>query len=218
MKPMQTLRDSWNAVRQKSVGKQDAGEDWTWLWDLRSNRNQPALVMSSPNGQYLREARLTYNPAKTQFELTATDADGQQRLFTGDYSEPVQEIQGEDNRTHRVYKLQLTQTNADDPKDQWQVVLNQQENNRFLFEMYRNRAGKFQRFDTISNQRKGTSFALNDSDYGNRECIISGGLGTITVSFQGRTFYVCCSGCQAAFNEEPERWIAEYEAKKKMGN
>ena len=35
------------------------------------------------------------------------------------------------------------------------------------------------------------------------------------VSFQGKTYYVCCSGCRDAFNEEPEKYIAEFEAKKK---
>ncbi|MBD3673017.1 MAG: TRASH domain-containing protein [Planctomycetaceae bacterium] len=47
--------------------------------------------------------------------------------------------------------------------------------------------------------------------------MVSGGLGTATVSFEGKTYYVCCSGCSAAFNEEPERWIAKAleEAKKK---
>lgn len=214
MKPMQILRDKWNAIRQKSVGTQDAGEEWTWIWDFRSQRQQPALVMTSPKGEYFREARLTYDPPSEKFLLATTDAEGKQRHYAGDYSQPVEEVQGEDNKVHRVYKLQLTQTDAADPKDQWQVVLNQQENNRFLFELYRQRGGSFQRFETISNQRQGTSFALSDSDYGERTCVISGGLGTIAVSFQGKTYYVCCTGCQAAFNEEPARWIAEFEAKK----
>jgi YHS domain-containing protein len=32
---------------------------------------------------------------------------------------------------------------------------------------------------------------------------------------QGVTYYVCCSGCRDAFNEDPEKYIKEYEAKKK---
>jgi YHS domain len=45
-------------------------------------------------------------------------------------------------------------------------------------------------------------------------CIVTGGLGTSTVMYKGQTFYVCCSGCRDAFNENPEKFIKEWEAKK----
>ena len=45
--------------------------------------------------------------------------------------------------------------------------------------------------------------------------VVSGGIGTSTVSYKGETFYVCCSGCAEAFRENPEKYIAEFEAKKK---
>ncbi|MFM7112038.1 MAG: YHS domain-containing protein, partial [Planctomycetota bacterium] len=43
---------------------------------------------------------------------------------------------------------------------------------------------------------------------------VSGGAGTSTVSFKGETFYVCCSGCRDAFNENPEKYVKEFKAKK----
>ena len=43
--------------------------------------------------------------------------------------------------------------------------------------------------------------------------IVSGGLGTIRVSFKGETYYVCCSGCRDAFNEDPQKYVKEYKAK-----
>ncbi|MFN9042374.1 MAG: hypothetical protein ACK5YO_39160, partial [Planctomyces sp.] len=63
-------------------------------------------------------------------------------------------------------------------------------------------------FDTVSTQRDGTSFALSDTDYAERTCIISEGLGTTEVTWKGRSYWVCCSGCKAAFDEDPETWIA----------
>jgi YHS domain-containing protein len=35
------------------------------------------------------------------------------------------------------------------------------------------------------------------------------------VSYMGTTYYVCCSGCRDAFNENPAKVIAEYQKKKK---
>lgn len=215
LKPMQILRDEWNAVRQKGIGGQDAGEKQVWIWDHRTNPRQPALVMSSPDSKYFTQIRLTYDPPSGEFQLSMTDPQDRERKLSGTFSEPVQEIQMGDEKVHRVYKLQLTEQQPAEEKDQWQVVLNQQENNRYLLQLYRRRGGSFQPFDTIGAQRQGTSFALSDTDYGDRTCIVSGGLGTISVSYNGKSYWVCCTGCQAAFNDEPARWIAEFEAKQK---
>ena len=60
--------------------------------------------------------------------------------------------------------------------------------------------------------RVGRKFAAGD---GKPECIVSGGLGTSTVTYKGKQYYVCCSGCRDAFNENPEKFIKELEAKQK---
>jgi len=95
------------------------------------------------------------------------------------------------------------------------VVFSQQENNRYLLEIYDKRGDNMLKVNTVANQREGTSFALNPDDYGDKKCVVSGGLGTSTVSHNGKTYYVCCSGCKAAFEEDPERWIAKFEASNK---
>src|SRR4029079_8133864 len=45
-------------------------------------------------------------------------------------------------------------------------------------------------------------------------CVVSGGIGTSTVSFKGETFYVCCSGCAEAFKEKPEKYIGEVQGQR----
>ena len=47
------------------------------------------------------------------------------------------------------------------------------------------------------------------------ECIVSGGLGTMKVTYKGKEYYVCCSGCRDEFKENPEKYIKEAEAKAK---
>src|SRR5438128_2185345 len=49
------------------------------------------------------------------------------------------------------------------------------------------------------------------------ECRVSGGLGTIPVSFNGVTYFVCCNGCKDAFNENPEKYVKEFLKKKAAG-
>ena len=143
-----------------------------------------------------------------EFLLTVTSPENEQRVFAGAFSKPVADVAGDDGKLQRTFALRFTQIEPADAKEQFQYTFNQQENNRYLLEIEKKRGkAAFRRFDTVSTQREGTSFALSDSDYGEKTCIISAGLGTISVSYQGRTYWVCCSGCKAAFEEDPERWI-----------
>ncbi|MCL6506862.1 MAG: hypothetical protein K6T59_07540, partial [Bryobacteraceae bacterium] len=52
---------------------------------------------------------------------------------------------------------------------------------------------RFVRLAEIGYTRKGSRFGAGG--LGGPECIVTGGLGTIAVEYQGRTYYVCCTGC-----------------------
>lgn len=211
LKPLQILIGNWNGTSRSAALDQPG-----WAWDLKSDPKQPALKITSEKGKFIREGRLTFHPATQEFEFTATDGDDKKRIYRGTFSEPVQDVPGDDKKMQRTYKLQLTEVNADPNGEQWRLVINQQENNRYILEAYRKRGtGSFNRVDSVNTQREGTSFALSDTDYGEKTCIISQGLGTISVSHKGKSYWVCCSGCKAAFDEDPDRWIAKFEEMQK---
>ncbi len=212
LQPLQVLLGKWSGNARKAA----ALHELQWIWDFQSKPTQPALVMTSEKSSYIREGRLTYDPAASQFLFAMSTPEGVTRLFKGTFSQPVEDVAGDDKKLQRTFKLEMQEAPAADIGEQWQVALHQLENNRYLVELDRRRGtGPFQRVDTIHSQREGTSFALSDSDYGEKTCIISQGLGTISVSYKGQSFWVCCSGCQAAFNDDPEKWIAKWEVKKK---
>ena len=212
LQPVQVLLGQGNGTSRKAIADQP-----NWVWDFQTDPNQPALVLASQNGEYLREARLTYLPQRQSFQLTAVDSDRQSRVFQGTFTEPVQDIPGDDDKLQRTFKLQLTEAQPATDGEIWQLVFAQQENNRYIVEVNRKRGtGAFARIDTIHTQREGTSFAVSAADFGEKTCIISQGLGTIPVIHKGQSYWVCCTGCKAAFEDDPEKWIAKYEEKKKM--
>ncbi len=212
MQPLQVMLGQWKGTTQREVGDFKALDQPEWVWDFQSDEQQPALVMRSAASPYFRELRLTFLTGLSRYQLVIRDPEGRTRTLEGTFSQPVEEFQGDDKRLHRRYKLELTEIDGAPTDDPWQLVLNQQDNNRYLIELSRRRGSRYMRFDTVANQRQGTSFALDDSDYGERKCIISGGLGTIAVSYAGKSYWVCCSGCKAAFDENPEKWIAAAKA------
>ena len=210
LKPFQILLGSWKGLSRKALSDQPS-----WAYDWVSDPKHPGLRIVSDKGAYIRDGRLTYLPESEQFELTATDAEGSRRTFRGTFLEPIRDVATDEKKLQRTYKLQLTETQANPSDVQWRLTFNQQENNRYILEVDRKRGkGPFTRVDTIHTQREGTSFALSETDYGDKTCIISQGLGTISVSYKGQSFWVCCSGCKAAFEDDPEKWIAKWEAKK----
>ncbi|TWT43088.1 YHS domain protein [Thalassoglobus neptunius] len=214
LKPVQVMLGQWRGTTQKQFGDFKALDTPEWVWDFQTDPEHPSLVMTSKESPYFRTARLTYAPDEEIFGLETTDPEGRTRLYDGNFSKPVEEFQGDDRTMQVRYQLQFQQTNGESPRDTWQVTFNQQKNNRYLVELARLSGKNFLRFDTIATQRDGTSFAMTDEGYGDRECIISGGLGTISLTHNGKTYWVCCTGCRAAFLEDPEQWIAENTANK----
>lgn len=217
LKPLQIMLGEWGGTTFKKFDGFSSVETLDWVWDLQSNPAQPALVMQADKSRYYENARLTYLADKQKYRLTVTDKDGQKKVYEGEFSVPLTKIPGDDdpNVLHSTYKLSLALVEPADEKKHAQIILNQQNNDRYMFELYDLRGDSYARVDTINTRRKGTSFAKSDSDYGSKTCIISGGLGTSQVSYHGKSYYVCCSGCRKAFEANPEKWIAKYEANKK---
>jgi len=215
LKPLQVLIGQWHGSAQKLAGGTKGYEEFNWIWDVRTDKAQPALTMKSDDSPYVKSARLTYLLDEQQYQLTVIDKEEHRRELRGTFSEEPSDKPGEDKKQtpQRTYKLLLTETG--DAKGRWQILMNQQENNRYLLELSRAQGSRFSRFDTVGNQREGTSFALSDSEYKDRTCVISQGLGTIQVSHKGKSYWVCCTGCKAAFEEDPEKWITKFEAMSK---
>lgn len=202
LQPLQVVLGAWNGLTRKA----NAIDQPKWRWDW-TDKEQPALLMESEKNIYFKSARLTYLPEEEAYQLTAVDPEGKSVRYVGTWLEPVRDVPGDDDKPQRTFKLELTEASPEG--DGSKVVLNQQGNNRYLLEVHRRQGQAPPRlFDTVAAQRVGTSFAISDSDYGEQTCIVSEGLGTIEVSFNGKTYWVCCTGCKAAFEEEPDRWLA----------
>jgi hypothetical protein len=207
LQPFQPLLGKWRGITRKEVsGDMQAIDEPEWVWDLRTDKARPALVMTTPKGAYYRQFRLT-GAGPDRFSLVATDTEGRERRLEGTLAEPVEQFQEGGTTVQSRFKLLFEEEG--DQKDRWQLAIAQQNNDRYLVELSRIRATGVQRLDTIGHQREGTSVAKSDTDYGERKCIISGGLGTTSVTYKGKTYWVCCSGCLAAFNDDPESWIRD---------
>ncbi|MBW3540220.1 MAG: hypothetical protein KY476_08115 [Planctomycetes bacterium] len=206
LKELQVVLGTWRTTTRKKFDGFNAVGTMSWRWDFLTDKTRPTLVFDAADNPYFQTARLTWLAGEGKFRLTARA----ERIYKGEYLEQPRNVPDDDNpnKLQRVFKLELTQVEPSDGKDLARVVINQQQNNRYLVELYDRRGMRFMLTDTLASQREGTNFAIVEDDYGEKTCIVSQGLGTIALSHAGRTFYVCCTGCEAAFKEDPERWIA----------
>ena len=214
LKPLQVMLGQWEGKTFKKVNGFAVVEQSDWAWDFQSDPQQPALRLRSTNSPYLKDARLTYLPKADQYAMVVTTTDGGSRKYTGEFTEPIRDVAGDDSKLQRTFKLKFAQVEPAQRDEMAEFIINQQANDRYLIEVYDQTGNRLLRRDTIANQREGTSFALSDTNYGDKTCIISQGLGTIAVRFEGQSFWVCCTGCKAAFEDDPKKWIDRYMARK----
>lgn len=211
LQPFNVLLGQWRGVTRKKFEGFSKVDESEWRWDFSSDRAQPSIAFESDKSPYFSKGRITYVVASKQFRMYLVSSDEVQRTFNGSWTEtgePQQTIDGK--KVEHSFKLQFTQDSPTDG-EQWQIVLNLQENNRFVWDISKKlpQGSRFIALDTVGVQREGTNFAAADIDNPGPKCIVSGGLGTSTVNYKGKAYPVCCSGCADAFRAEPERWLAK---------
>ena len=209
---LQIIVGKWRGLPRKAAGVVEVEPQWAWHF---SKSGEPALAFTIKDGPYLRKGRLTYRTDDKDhpFRLEAVDKEGKTKKYEGKFSKNITDTSDDGKIVNRSFKITFQQVEPK-PKareDLYQIELAQQDNNRYLLTVHNKRGSRLRQVNVVANQRQGTSFAMKLDDYGDKTCVVSQGLGTMTVMYDGRTFYVCCSGCRAAFLEDPKKWIASFE-------
>ncbi len=196
------LIGSWNATGEPEGTRQEKQRGfWTeslrWRWQFKGD--DAWLRVAVEKGKYFTKGELRYLPDKDLFQLKLTTVIDQTLSFQGPLKEHVLTVERQDETSKETQRLTLTLLHG----------------TRFLYryEVKPQDRSSFRRIYMVGATKEGVAFAGPGN--ANPECVVSGGLGTIRVSHKGETYYVCCTGCRDAFNEDPEKYIKEFQAKKK---
>lgn len=196
---LQQLVGNWRGIGQPLRGstKDSWVEEADWAWSF--GKHGPALVATLPKTKYFSRLQLSAADAD-QFKLSATPTTGGESVvYSGQLDDQKRLI------------LTAEQPRAGMPQRlSFRFVA---EGNRLLILLERQNAasGQFTRLAEVGYTRQGSGFGQGTVQ---RECVVTGGLGTIAVMHNGQTYYVCCTGCRDYFNEQPEKVLAEYDARK----
>ena len=193
---LQVLIGSWRGVGQPRRGS--SRDSWiegsTWQWSFSDGK--PALEFAATKGRFYRQGRITALTEEGQFQLDVTRADNEHvERFRGSLDKENQLIlSATDGLTGPVARISI-RTVADGDR----LLM--------LLERRTKPKGRYSRIAEIGYTRKGSGFGQGTTQ---RECIVTGGLGNIAVTYKGRTYYVCCGGCRDLFEDDPEGVLAEY--------
>jgi hypothetical protein len=171
-------------------------ESIAWSWQFKGD--DAWLTTTFEKGKYFTNGELRYLADKDTFQFVVNTVDKEKLTFTGKLDDGRLVLSRTDEAKKETQNLIFTFLHA----------------NRYLYRYEVRPEGKtaFTKLYQVGATKEGVEFAGGD---GKPECIVSGGLGTIRVSYKGQTYYVCCGGCRDEFNSDPEKYIKEFEAKKK---
>jgi len=168
--------------RKRAFWKETGG----WGWSLAKGR--VGLVWKPEGSRRFKEGFLTWDPGARLYRL---------RLTTGD--DRVLDLSGPESAGG---KIELT---GDDGKGKIRIQFGQPNENRLTAVVFEQGEGQpgFLRTLEIGYTREGVQYAGPSGPV----CIVTGGLGTIPVKYQGKTYYVCCSGCKEEFEADPAKYV-----------
>jgi hypothetical protein len=202
----QVLVGDWRGVGQPKRGSnRDAWrEECEWSWHFADGRAE--LVADVTDGRFFKRLQLQPGEKPGQFSLLLTPRTSAADAESKSDAEPIRFV-----GTAVDGALVLTANEADGPA---RVTIRTVADGDRLIVLYERAigSGSFVRQGEVASTRKGSAFATAAA--AGRECVVTGGLGTIAVEHEGRTYYVCCGGCRDLFNDDPAGVLEDYRQRK----
>lgn len=191
-----SLIGEWRGVGQpkrgSSRGAWSEKAEWVWSFDKEST----GITYNVKDGKLMESGLLTYLPKDDIYQMTVSVDGKTKRVLTGKLKDNKLTLASQPDDTSEVHRLTVTLLN-----DKRTLVLHEKQI-----------AGlkTFSRVAEVGYTRKGVRLAKEGGNL--PVCIVTEGAGTIPVTHDGKTYYVCCSGCRQAFDDDPAGIIAEYKA------
>jgi YHS domain-containing protein len=196
LRPLNDLIGSWRGTgTPEGTREQKQRGFWTetitWSWQFKGEDAWMQVVFTK--GKYFSSGELRYLPQQDGFQLTLLTPDKESLAFHGKLVKHQLVLERENKEKNQSERIAVTLLHA----------------NRFLYryEIKPKDRSLFTRQYEVGATKEGVAFAAGGDTM--PECVVTGGRGTIAVSYKGQTYHVCCTGCRDAFSDNPEKYIKE---------
>ncbi len=195
---LEGLVGSWKGTARPSANKvRGWPESHAWAWKFAGGA-PVGMILAVEGGKVVARGELGYDPATGRFTLAATDPAGKPATYVG--PAPA----GKDLVLDRAGPA------ADGGKERLTIRPN---SNGIRYTMLVDRqapgAPQYKNAIEVGLTREGEAFAAGGpAGVEGPKCIITGGAASLTVSYNGTSYPLCCTGCRDEFNDNPDKYIA----------
>ena len=195
LQALQEFIGGWKGTaNDKKLGFWTEKSDWSW----RFKGKDVWMSFKLDNSKLYKEGEVRYLPEKSKYQITLINKAGVKAVYEGEIKKKTLTVERVNPDTEETEQIKLFSPSDD----------------RLVYSKWVKRGTQLSKQLEVGYTREGVTFGLEPG--GKRPvCCVTGGLGTMTVSFGGATYYVCCSGCRDAFNENPAKVVAEFLKNKK---
>jgi len=187
---VQEFIGAWDLERTEKVGAatKASKEKVSWSWKFAKDDVYLTVAFDGKDKQFTGGS-LRYDVAKKKYVLALTPTtDKAEQVFEGDVKNGTLKVERKDMKGD-VHRLTLTTL---DDGIRFQVKYQKQEGGK----------GLAQDVFAMNGKKEGVMLAGAKKP----ECIVSGGAANIAVQYNGKTYYVCCTGCRDEFNANPKKY------------
>ncbi len=201
--PLEYLVGNWKGTATPKDSPQSFRgwpESHTWAWIFTKGK-PTGLSLSITGGKILADGKLTFGAVQGRY------------LLDGSEPKPGGAIAFAGNIDASGKMLVLEQVGPSGAgQKRGTIRLSIRPNANFIrYTMWVDRKDpgdvSFTRSIEVGLTKEGESLAGGATSSEAPKCIVTGGAATMTLTYQGRTFQICCTGCRDEFNENPEKYI-----------
>ncbi|MBT4693040.1 MAG: hypothetical protein HOB73_06835 [Planctomycetaceae bacterium] len=194
-KSLAALQDyvgTWKGAGQVRRGSTQGAwiEESEWVWQF--DKQGAAIVQKSGKGKFVTQLEIRAGQQQGAFVATVKTPQGVTLQFAGKLDDSGRLVLVNNDPQNQVVGRISIRIVADGKR---MIVMYEKLLTGTLYA----------RLGELGSTRKGSMFGGGATMI---ECIVSGGKGTIPVMFNGKTYYVCCSGCRDYFNDNAAEVIA----------
>ena len=195
-KEVQDFIGLWNLEGTQKVGVKTVS--WkrrkaNWGWKFKDGDAWLTVAFAEGKGKYYTEGEGQLRCGAEE-EVPADAHPGgegplRRKEYVGDFKTGTLKVERKDAKSGDVYRLTMNTLSEGD---------------RFAFKSEKQDGGKglFAALYKMDGNKDG----LVKGGPKKPECIVSGGAANMQVSYNGKTYYVCCSGCRDEFNANPAKY------------
>jgi YHS domain-containing protein len=193
--PFEHMIGGWKGTAAPSANRiKGWQESHGWAWKFEKGK-PVGLTLTLEGDKTLAKGAIGYDDASKKYKLDGTDPAGKPVSFLGSFSP--------DGKTLTFDRVGAT------PEGKERLIVRPNSNKiRYTLQLDRQEPGapQYKSVITVGLTKDGESFAAGAGGADLPKCIMTGGAAGITVSYNGKSYPVCCTGCRDEFNDNPEKY------------